>query len=222
MSALLRQRKLQVELTLLLKEFPILNIIILRTNPKKIFFYTPDRNRSFVGRKEELAQLKRILCTRDINDIYFVSGLGGNGKTSFAVEFSWCMQNYYQGGLFWILGENNVSFKEDVARIAHAAETVGKDSQETLIQTLEWLSKLPSKWLLVIDNVNEEDLSKDMKALLFGAWKRKSQGHILVTTRMDPKKIEETFKAYPENCIVLGPMTSTESISFTLKRTDNM
>ena len=190
--------------------------------PDKIFFYTPDRISCFVGRTEELTQLERTLCTNDNNAIHFVSGLGGSGKTSFAIEFSWSMQNYYQGGLFWISGENNVSYKEDIAKLAHAAETVGKDSQETLMLTLEWLSKLPSKWLLVVDNVDEEDLSKSMKELLFGAWKRKSQGHILVTTRREPKEIEETFKAEPENCIVLGPMTATESIDFMLKRTEQL
>ena len=190
--------------------------------PDKTFFYTPDRNSCFVGRKEQLAQLERLLCTNDNNATHFVSGLGGSGKTSFAIEFSWLMQNYYQGGLFWISGENNASFKEDVARLAHAAETVGKDSQETLILTLEWLSKLTSKWLLVVDNVDEEDFSKNMKELLFGAWKRKSQGQILVTTRREPKEIEETFKADLESCIVLGPMTTMESIDFMLKRSEEL
>ena len=188
--------------------------------PDKIFFYTPDRNSCFVGRKEELSQLEERLCIDDNNSMHFVSGLGGSGKTSFAVEYSWSRQNYYQGGLFWISGENNTNFEDDVARLAHKVETVGKNSQETLFLTLEWLSKLPSKWLLVVDNVDEEELSKDMKELLFGVWKRNSQGHILVTTRREPKEIEETFKAESKNCIVLGPMTARESIDFMLKRTE--
>ena len=126
------------------------------------------------------------------------------------------------GGLFWISGENYASFKEDVARRAQAAQTVGMDSQETLVQTLEWLSKLSLKWLLVVDNVDEEDLSKNMKDLLFGGWKRSSKGHILITTRREPKEIEETFKTGIENCIVLGPMTAIESTDFMLKRTANL
>ena len=188
--------------------------------PDKVFFYTPQRNSCFVGRKEELVQLESFLCTNDENDMYFVSGLGGSGKTSFAIEFSWLMQNYFQGGLFWISGENTASFKEDVARLANTAATVGNDSHETLIRTLEWLSNLTEKWLLVVDNVDEEDLSNNIKELLFGGWKRRSKGHILVTTRREPKEIEETFKVELDKCIVLGPMTDTESIDFMLKRTE--
>lgn len=44
---------------------------------------------------------------------------------------------------------------------------------------------------------------------------------MLVTTRREPKEIEDTFKSELENCIVLGPMTTFESIDFMLKRTGN-
>ena len=59
--------------------------------PDKIFFYTPGRYNCFVGRKKELTQFERFLCTNENNAIHFVTGLGGSGKTSFAIEFSWSM-----------------------------------------------------------------------------------------------------------------------------------
>ena len=71
----------------------------------------------------------------------------------------------------------------------------------------------------MVDNVDQEELHNDMKELLLGAWMRESEGHVLVTTRREPKEIEETFKAELENCIVLGPMNTSESIDFMLKRT---
>ena len=177
--------------------------------PDKTFFYTPDRIHCFIGRKEELAQVGNNLCLEETSSIQVVCGLGGSGKTTFAIEYSWLMQECYPGGLFWVSAESNATFENSIAKLALDAEKVGRNSQETLSLTLKWLSNLSLRWLLVVDNVDQEELSNDMKDLLLGTWKRGSQGHLLVTTRREPTEVEETFKIDPDFCIVLGPMTHT-------------
>ena len=192
----------------------------LLNRPDRIFFNTPARNKCFIGRNTELSHLENSLCIKETTATHFVSGLGGSGKTTFAIEFSWLMQEYYTGGLFWLSAESNETFENSLSKLALDAETIGKNAQETLSLTLKWLSNLSSRWLLVVDNVDQEELHNDMKELLLGARMRESEGHVLVTTRREPKEIEETFKAELENCIVLGPMTTSESIDFMLKRTE--
>ena len=193
----------------------------LLNRPDRIFFNTPARNKYFIGRNTELSHLENSLCIKKTTTTQFVSGLGGSDKTTFAIEFSWLMHEYYKGGLFWISAESNATFENSLSKLALDAETIGKNSQETLSLTLKWLSNLSSRWLLVADNVDQEELHNDMKELLLGAWMREIQGHVLVTTRREPKEIEETFKAELKNCIVLGHMTTSESMDFMLKRTEN-
>ena len=188
--------------------------------PERMFFNTPARNKYFVGRNTELSHLENSMCTKETTATHFVSGLGGSGKTTFAIEFSWQMHEYFKGGLFWISAESNATFENSLSKLALDAETIGKNSQETLSRTLKWLTTLSSRWLLVVDNVDQEELNNDIKELLLGAWMRESHGNVLVTTRREPKEIEETFKADKENCIVLGPMTMSESTDFMLKRTE--
>ena len=43
-----------------------------------------------------------------------VCGLGGCGKTSLAIEFSWKYKNHFQGGVFWINGESDENIHASV------------------------------------------------------------------------------------------------------------
>ena len=191
----------------------------LMSRPDKIFFYTPDRITCFVGRKEELQNLEDGFCGEEFtSSVQVISGLGGSGKTTVAVEYSWLMQKYYTGGVFWIAAEDNMSLEESVGRLAVDAGTLGKNFKETFLLTLKWLGSLSSNWLLIVDNVDQEELTNEMKDLLIGTWKRNSKGHILVTTRREPSEVEDSLKIDPTKCVVLGPMTNMESIEFMLKR----
>ena len=190
--------------------------------PDKVFFYPPDRLKYFLGRKEEIETLEeRFLNSNEENvpSIQVICGLGGSGKTSLAVEYAWLTQNYYPGGIFWISAETNDILENSLTRLALDAETMGKDSKETLSLTLKWLGNLTSRWLLVVDNADQEELSNEVKDLLLGPWKRGSKGQLLVTTRREPEEAEETFKIDPDECVELGPMTPYESVDFILKRT---
>ena len=94
--------------------------------PDRIFFHTPARNKYFMGRNTELRYLENSLCMKKTTATQFVSGLGGSGKTTFAIEFSWLMHKYYKGGLFWISAESNATFENSLSKLALDAETIGK------------------------------------------------------------------------------------------------
>jgi hypothetical protein len=71
--------------------------------------------------------------------------------------------------------ESNETLQNSISKLAIFVDTVGKNSKETLTKTLKWLSLLEGRWLLVLDNVDGEEVSGNIKELILGTWK-----HLLV------------------------------------------
>ncbi|CAG2199188.1 unnamed protein product [Mytilus edulis] len=149
-----------------------------------------------------------------------ISGLGGCGKTTLATEFAWRSHEFYQGGVFWMSAESESSLEDSITTLAIDVNETGKDFRETLKKTLKWFSHLSERWLLVIDNADEEYLSDYTKEILFGSWKRNTQGHIIITTRREPNEIEESMGVKLENCIHLGIFETADGLEFVKRRTD--
>ena len=87
----------------------------LNTPASDVAFLVPTRNSCFCGRDIELSAIatnqKGVTssCAHTA-----ICSLGGVGKTSLAVEFSWRHKNEYLGGICWISGENNGVFQSSV------------------------------------------------------------------------------------------------------------
>ncbi|CAC5416533.1 unnamed protein product [Mytilus coruscus] len=186
----------------------------------KIFFYPPNRSEYFVARENEINQIKSIFVDKgNEHHTLVISGLGGCGKTILAAEFSWRSQEFYQGGVFWMSAESESSLEDSVTTLAIDVDTIGKDFRETFKRTLKWFSNLKERWLLVVDNADEEYLSNFTKELLDGSWKRNSRGHIIITTRQETNEIEESMLVKPENIICLTIFETKEGLQFVKRRT---
>ncbi|XP_035695392.1 uncharacterized protein LOC118429115 [Branchiostoma floridae] len=191
--------------------------------PAQGFFKIPDRNKWFSGRQKELQDLDAKFNIFEAGKISHkklaVCGLGGCGKTCLAIEYSWRLQETYQGGIFWMSAENSRTFEITLNDIALGIGTVGSNSDETLARTIAWLSSLQDPWLLIVDNMDEFDVSSEVQKLLEGHWKQTSRGHILITTRREAAEMVETMGFEKDNCIELRSMSEDESCAFLIKRT---
>ncbi|WAR07943.1 STIP1-like protein [Mya arenaria] len=188
--------------------------------PKMPFFYPPNRLQNFIGRDFELKDLDtNFISNKEKVYTQVICGLGGIGKTTIGSEYAWRSVDFYEGGIFWLDGENNESIADSVQRLAIDTGTTGQNAQETLHKTTRWLSMLQQKWLLVIDNVDADDVSGMIRELLFGSWKRESKGHLLITTRRESAEAEEDFQVPSDCCLTLEVFTYQESINFIQIRT---
>ncbi|XP_063405090.1 uncharacterized protein LOC134688362 [Mytilus trossulus] len=186
----------------------------------KIFFFPPNRSESFVARGNEINKIKNSFVNKNTeHHTLVISGLGGCGKTTLATEFAWRYHEFYQGGVFWMSAESESSLEDSITTLAIDVSTTGKDFRETFRRTLKWFFNLTERWLLVVDNTDEEYLSDYTKELLVGSWKRNTRGHIIVTTRRDSNEIEESMHVKLENCISLGVFETTEALEFVKQRT---
>ena len=150
-----------------------------------------------------------------------ICGLGGCGKTSLIVEYAHRKQGYYQGGVFWFSGEKEKRLENSVNGLALSIGTFVSNSFDvTLSQTLARISRIRKPWLLVIDDMDELQLSSNVRKVLCGSWQRESNGHVIVTTRRKPRALVNDVRELKESsCVELECFGVDDSKEFLFKRT---
>lgn len=150
----------------------------------------------FTGRGAMLKDLKKILITppgvRDSQQRRFViCGIAGSGKTQFCSKFAEDNRDRFVNlnltkiiakdysnvwnsfwGVFWIDASTPERIKQTFSQIAKVASV---DPNENA--ALHWLSNTEERWLLIIDNADNQKISLERY------FPKGNRGHILVTTR---------------------------------------
>ena len=170
-------------------------------------FHAPDTFSWFTGRTRQVEEIKVILNKNEQLTQYSarkaaICGLGGSGKTCLAVKYAHCMKDHYQGGVFWFSGDGK-ELENSVNNLALSIGTfVSNSFDKTLSQTLARISRIQKPWLLIIDDMDELQLSRNVRKLLSGSWQKKCKGHIIVTTRRKPSTFvnDVQVQEMKENC----------------------
>jgi len=135
----------------------------------------PCRDIHFVGREVLLTDLERQLKQNKVGIINQVSatGLGGIGKSSLAIEYSWKHKNDYE--LIWFLrAEVEASLLQDYVRLGkHLGVPEGLNKEDLISAVKVKLGRMKT-WLLVVDNARN--------ATSINSYLPRG-GHIIVTSR---------------------------------------
>jgi len=137
--------------------------------------------RKFVGRDEEIEQLRQLLQTNDVVAITDVTGQGGVGKTELAIQYSEKYLEDYSGGCCWLnpqgidLGTQLVEFG-----VVNLPDFNPPDGFSLAGQVAYcWKKWQAGKVLLVFDDV------KDWKQIQPYLPPKGSQFKVLMTTRQN-------------------------------------
>src|SRR6266566_367960 len=140
------------------------------------------RNPYFTGYDEVIEDLHlRLSAEKDGVAIETISGLGGIGKTQLMLEYAYRKRDDYQV-VFWLRADKQELLEEDLAQAAKLLEVPEArkrqpNHQYLVTEARQWFQK-HSGWLLLLDNVEEEDVHQ-VKDILSGML----HGHVLLTTR---------------------------------------
>jgi tetratricopeptide (TPR) repeat protein len=134
-------------------------------------------NPFFVGRDLILAELQtRLQAPEATVRRVVLTGLGGVGKTSVAVEYVYRHQADYD--LVWCVnGEQPASLFADLAALAgHLGLAPDAPQHEQIAALRSWLEHQP-RWLVVLDNVDTPEAVAEWLP-------RSTTGHVLLTSRV--------------------------------------
>jgi WD40 repeat protein len=114
------------------------------------------RNADFVGRDQDLDQLRSILSRQGPVGIRpsGLTGMGGIGKTQLAVEYAYRYRSLYPGGIFWVNAADPIV--EGFAALGRRMrpESTDRSRDEQVRAAFEELRRTPES-LLIVDNLAE-------------------------------------------------------------------
>ncbi len=188
-------------------------------------FSAPPRNRYFAGRREEIQELKRILKVEETLHekkarVAAVCGLGGIGKTSLVSEYAHQMKDFYKGGVYWFSAEDDTFLDKTVNDIALRIGALLGSFDLTLSNIMRKIGCLNEPSLIILDCVDQLELSPNMVKFLSFPSQEDIFGHFLVLTRRNPDRLVNEVAVFEDDpCLQLKCFLSEEAKQFIYLRT---
>jgi tetratricopeptide (TPR) repeat protein len=153
----------------------------------------PEHNRNFVGREEELRQLRRMLIDGRVGAITAVHGVGGIGKSALAFEYAHAFAAEYPGGRFLVTVAGATDLRIPIVNLAPQLGIELTDEERKALAAgfarVRAALEQGRPSLLLLDNLDDPGLlapSRRAECLPHGR-----NVHVLVTTRVAPEQLPE-------------------------------
>jgi len=132
----------------------------------------------FVGRKEELAELHKMLFDKkrraEGTSAVLIQSLPGGGKTHLARQYVYEHKDDFPGGIFWLRAKSvtelaagfwDIARKAALKNVASTEEANSlEDPDQVIIYVREWLNRR-HQWLMVLDGIHFGDFETLQKFL---------------------------------------------------------
>jgi len=166
------------------------------------------KNPYFTGRDEKLELIYTNFKNGDaISFVQSISGLGGVGKSSLALEYAYNHSHEYADAVWWVNAENYTTAIAAYRDFALRKEIIKQEAKaDEVIEAMQYWFNGKKSWLFIFDNADSDDFNKWLEPFL----PKTNTGHVLITTRSSffPKSISINLNVFNE----------TESVTFLKKR----
>ncbi|SUE63199.1 Predicted ATPase [Roseomonas gilardii subsp. rosea] len=124
-------------------------------------------NKNFIGRRSDLLDVAAFMIRQGPakgGGILAITGVGGLGKTQFAVEFAYRFGHWFSGGVFWVNCENERLIADSIiaagSKIPFPAgfSSLPKAEKLSLIAS-NWANELPK--LIIFDGCENPEILED-------------------------------------------------------------
>jgi V8-like Glu-specific endopeptidase/tetratricopeptide (TPR) repeat protein len=145
------------------------------------------------GRDSELSRLRNSMRPGKELSVVALSGVAGIGKSIIALKFSSEAIGAYHY-IWWIDSTNKATFRNSVNALADAIGIIRSNQTETIDDTKAYLNSSTSRFLLIFDNLQDEQLVEDFIM---------TRGHFIITTQLSIISFEK---------IEVGSLSSKASV----------
>jgi len=167
------------------------------------------KNPYFTGRAEKLDLIYTNFKNGDaISLVQAISGLGGVGKSSLALEYAYKHSHEYADAVWWVNAENPTTAIAAYRAFALKKEIIKQEAKtDEVIEAMQYWFNKEKSWLFIFDNADADDFNKWFEPFL----PKNNIGHVLITTQSNffPKSTSINLNVFSEE----------ESVSFLKKRT---
>ena len=191
-----------------------------QSDTKKPPYNLPPRQLNFTGRTEDLQKIQQSILQHNKKTI--LSGLGGIGKTSLALEFAHLNSGEFPGGVFWITADtenDEAILRTSISELSLQINISITDSvQQTQIVT-NYFRNIEENVLLVVDNLDTIPTSTSIvNQLVNGAWINDSKVSLLITTRIERPLMTNSFQ--DSSIICLDTFNVEDAVIFLCRRSN--
>ncbi len=172
-------------------------------------FMMPEGTARFFGRDEQLEELDNYFASGDSRRKAAVYGMGGVGKTQFAVRYARTRREKYRHA-FFIGADSRLPLDNhfaDIAKRLNLPVSKRQDAKpEDILRAVHFWMETHGDWLAIFDNADDLTIVRDYLP-------PNGAGHVLLTTRESaPDEI-----AHP---VSLNVFTEDEATQFLLRKTE--